>query len=217
MAFNLSLTKKSDAQPAAAPLWHPNFRNFERLPDTKVVRTTFFVNTAAIAVTLGLLLWLGYREFHIMDLSKQIAEAQKQIDDNSRQNKEALRLTKVFADETKKLTEAEAFSRPSILPSEFVLLLGQSLPKEIAVESLEGRLGETALGGQAYMLKGLVAGTPDQASGAASSYVDLLRAHPRLGKVFDPITLTNLNRNSGGSFLSLDITLKIKADAKEKK
>ena len=40
--------------------------------------------------------------------------AQKQIDDNSRQNKEALRLTKVFADETKKLAEAEAFS---VLPT----------------------------------------------------------------------------------------------------
>ena len=49
MAFNLSLTKKSDAQSAVAPVWHPNFRNFERLPDTKVVRTTFFVNTAAQA------------------------------------------------------------------------------------------------------------------------------------------------------------------------
>ena len=46
----LSLTKKSDAVPVAAPLWHTNFRNFDRLPDTKVVRTAFFVNTAAGAV-----------------------------------------------------------------------------------------------------------------------------------------------------------------------
>jgi len=63
----LSLTKKSDAQ-VASPLWHTNFRNFERLPDTKVVRTTFFINTAAVALTLGLLLWLGYREYHLYNL-----------------------------------------------------------------------------------------------------------------------------------------------------
>ena len=56
----LSLTKKSDSEPVAAPLWHTNFRNFEQLPDTKVVRTTFFVNTAAIAIAAGLLLWLGH-------------------------------------------------------------------------------------------------------------------------------------------------------------
>ena len=215
MAFNLSLTKKSDAQPAAAPLWHPNFRNFERLPDTKVVRTAFFVNTAASAATLCLLLWLGYREYHIYSLGEQIADAQGQIDKNMRLNKEALRLTKIFADEEKKLAEAEAFQRAPISPAEFVTLLGQTLPKEIAIESLEARMAETG-GGATFLLRGVVAGTPDQASGAASSYVDMLRAHPRLGKVFDPITLTNINRDPRG-FLTLDISLKIKAEGKEKK
>ena len=75
MAFNLSLSKRSDAQPAVAPVWHPNFRNFERLPDTKVVRTTFFINTAAVAVALSLLLWVGFREMHIRSLHEQAADA----------------------------------------------------------------------------------------------------------------------------------------------
>jgi hypothetical protein len=216
MAFKLSLTKKSDAQPAVAPLWHPNFRNFERLPDTKVVRTTFFVNTAAIAVTLGLLLWLGYREYHIYSLGEQIAEAQKEIDSNSRQNKEALRLSKIFADEEKKLAEADAFRHATITPAEFVTLLGQTLPREISIESVDARLTETG-GGATFQLRGLVAGTPDQAAGAASNYVDMLRAHPRLGAVFDPITLANLNRDARSSFLAFDISLKVKAAAKEKK
>lgn len=215
MALNLSLTKKSDAQPAAAPRWHPNFRNFERLPDTKVVRTTFFVNTAAIAATLCLLLWLGYREYHIYSLGEQIADAQGQIDKNMRLNKEALRLTKIFGDEEKKLAEAEAFQRAAISPVEFITLLGQTLPKEVAIESVDARLAEPN-GVATYLLRGVVAGTPDQASGAASSYVDMLRAHPRLGKVFDPITLTNLNRDPRG-ILTLDISLKIKGEAKEKK
>ena len=55
----LLLSKKSDDQSEEEPLWHPNFRNYERLPDTKVVRTTFFVNTAAIAVTLMLVNVVG--------------------------------------------------------------------------------------------------------------------------------------------------------------
>src|SRR3954466_14331462 len=103
----LSLRKKSDA-PVAAPLWRPNSRNFERLPDTKVVRTTFFVNTAAVAAALGLLLWVGYGEYKLKNLSSQIAEAQGQIDANAKQNAEALRLTKLFTDEDRKIVEAEA-------------------------------------------------------------------------------------------------------------
>ena len=46
----LSLLKKKSEAAAAptVPAWHPNFRNYEKLPDLKVVRTAFFVNGAAI-------------------------------------------------------------------------------------------------------------------------------------------------------------------------
>ena len=89
----LSLTKKSDAQPVAAPLWHTNFRNFDRLPDTKVVRTAFFVNTGAGALAIALLLWLGYREYRIHSIGEQITDAQREIDSNAKKNADALRLT----------------------------------------------------------------------------------------------------------------------------
>jgi hypothetical protein len=217
MAFNLSLPKKSDAQPAVAPLWHPNFRNFERLPDTKVVRTTFFVNTAAIVVALSLLLWFGYREYQIRNLADQIADAQKQIDDNSRQNKEALRLSKIFSDEQAKLAEAELFQRKLLAPSEFVALLGETLPKGISVDSIDGRLTMVGATLPFYQLRGVVVGTPDQATGTASTYEGILRAHPRLGVIFDPITLNNLNRDARSNFLSFDITMKVKPESKEKK
>lgn len=217
MAFNLSLPKKSDAQPAVAPLWHPNFRNFERLPDTKVVRTTFFVNTAAIALTLSLLLWFGYNEYHIKSLADQIADAQKQVDDNSRQNKEALRLSKIFAEEQKKLAEVADFQHALLSPSEFIALLGENQPKEISIETIEGRLVGTPGNPPVFQLRGLVAGTPDQASGTASRYVDMLKAQPKLGAIFDPITLNNLNRDARANFLAFDITLKMKVETKEKK
>ena len=42
------LKKKSDAAAPAVPAWHPNFRDYEKLPDVKVVRTAFFINAAAI-------------------------------------------------------------------------------------------------------------------------------------------------------------------------
>ena len=210
----LSPTKKSDA-PVAAPLWHPNLRNFERLLDTKVVRTTFFVNVGAGAAALALLLWLGYGEYRLNNLNVQIKEAQAQIDANTKQNAEALRLTGVFNEEEKKITEAENFIKVPILPSEFILLIGQTLPKEIIIDLADVRVPADPKAQQVYTLRGMVAGTRDQAAGSASSYVDLLKAHPRLGAIFDPITLEKLTPDAGTGFMAFEISLKVKQEAKK--
>ncbi len=208
----LSLTKKSDAQPVAAPLWHTNFRNFDRLPDTKVVRTTFFINTAAIAVTIGMLLLLGHREYTNYNIGEQKAEAQRQIDSNKKQDADALRLSKLFLDEEKKLNEILAFVKVPVTPAEFIDLIGQSLPKDISIDNAEGRITDPK--NSVFQIRGRVAGSPDQASGIASSYVDTLRAHAKLGRIFDPITLNRLDRDPAGGFMSFDISLTVKLEKK---
>lgn len=207
----LSLSKKSDAQPVAAPLWHTNFRNFERLPDTKVVRTTFFINTAAIAIAAGMLLWVGSRELTNRSVREQVAEAQRQIDTNKAQNAEAIRLSKVFAEEQKKLDEAAGFMKTPISALEFIDLVGQTMPKEFIIDYLETRMGDPK--NTIFLLRGRVAGSPDTASGLASSYVDMLRANPRLGAVFDPITLNRIDRTNG-NYMTFDISLNLKPEKK---
>jgi len=209
----LSLTKKSDG-PVAAPLWHPNFRNFERLPDTKVVRTTFFVNTAAGAIAIALLLWVGYGEYKLKNLGTQIAAAQAQIDTNAKQNAEALRLSQVFSEEDRKISEAEAFVKMPITPSEFIVLIGQTLPKEISIDYADMRLPADPKG-QQFVIRGVVAGTRDQAAGSASAYVELLKSHPRLGVIFDPITLDKLTPDGGTGFMAFEISLKVKNEGKK--
>ncbi len=208
----LSLTKKSDAQPVAVPRWHTNFRDFERLPDTKVVRTTFFINTAAIAIAIGMLFWFGSREYANRNIREQVAEAQRQIDANKKQNAEAIRQSKVFADEQKKLDDAVAFVKSPILFSEFVSTLGQTLPKEVIIDFVEMRMADPK--NSAFQIRGRVAGSPDQASGIASNYVDMLRANPVLAATFDPITLNHIDRNADGTYLLFDITLTIKTGKK---
>jgi len=209
----LSFTKKSDDEPTGEPRWHVNFRNPEGLPDTKVVRTTFFVNTAAIALTLALLLWAGYREYHIRSLDDQIAAAEQQIQANGKQNKEALRLSQLFSTEEKKLAEAEAFLKARILPSEFIGLIGQTLPKEVSVSSVEARLTDPK--SELFIIRGLVAGSRDQASGSASSYVDTLRGNRDLAAIFDPITLERLNPDGATGLLSFEISMRVKPEGKK--
>lgn len=221
MAFQLPLTRKSNAQPAAAPVWHPNFRNFERLPDTKVVRTAFFISMGAIAVTAGLLLWAGTREYHLHVLSQQIAEAQARIDSKTKQNNEALRLSKVFADEEKKLSEAANFTGTPIRLTELLIQLGQTLPKEISLEIADYRLTPSADSTKPsselmVTLRGSARGTADEASGAASSYIELLRTHPSFAAAFDTVELTNINRDARTGFLIFEVILRVKPDGKGK-
>jgi len=199
----LSLTKKSDAQPATAPLWHPNFRNFERLPDTKVVRTTFFINTAAIAVALGLLIWVGNREYTLYSLKEQISQAKQQIATNERQSKEAIRLTGLFAQEQKKLSELESFVASPIRLLDFIGALGKSLSPEIAIDSVDARIADTA--NLLFTVRGKVVGAPDKATGTASNYVDGLRKDTLLGTIFDPITLTSINRDPQSGLMIFEI------------
>lgn len=209
----LSLSKKSDDRAGVEPLWHPDFRNFERLPDTKVVRTTFFINAAAIATTLALLMWLGYREFHIRTLEQQIAEAEHTIDTNAKQNKEALRLSQIFTDEEKKLDAAASFVSTPLSITEFIQVLGNSLPPEILIESVDARLSSPR--DRFYVLRGLVAGTRDKASGSASAYVDTLRANPQLKIVFASITPDRIAPDGTTGLLSFEISLKEKPEGKK--
>lgn len=213
----LSLKRKSDAQPVAAPRWHTNFRNFERLPDTKVVRTAFFINTAAIAAAAGMLLWVGFREYQNYSIREQIRQTEATIESNRKQNAEATRLSRVFAEQIKRMDEAAAFTRIPISPIEYADLIGQTLPKEVQIDYLETRtLNENPKTPTIYSLRGRVAGSPERASGVVNQYVETLRAQPRLGEIFESVVLNKINRDSSGTFLFFEITLTVKPTAESK-
>ena len=77
------LQKKSEqSQAGLVPAWHPNFRNHERLPDTKVVRTFFFVNVTAITMVLSLVLLFVFQQLRINNLGRQVADWQANIATN---------------------------------------------------------------------------------------------------------------------------------------
>src|SRR6185503_13815987 len=123
--------KKPEADAVSAmPPWHPNMRNLARLPDTKVVRTTFFVNGAFIFLAIGFLLWFAYQEYEIHNLDRQIAAWAAQIDRDKKDSDKFIALYKKFQDEQARISEVSAFvnSRPSV--SVLLMRLGQTLPKD---------------------------------------------------------------------------------------
>lgn len=198
------LKKKGEAAAApTTPSWHPNFRNVERLPDTKPVRTAFFINGVAVLIAVIVALWFGYQEYQIHDLKRQVQERQVQIDRDKRSSDQAIALFKKYQAEAARFNEIDAFTkaRPSLSP--LLLRLGQTLPHNIAVDLFDF----TTVG---LRLLVTVRGAPDLASGYASTYLDQLRADPVLKETFDEVTLVNLNRDRQTGRLSAEYYLKLK-------
>lgn len=207
--------KKRDAAPATAPAWHPNFRNFERLPDTKVVRTTFFINVGSGVLALVLTGIVGWREYQALNLRDQHDAAVARIEQNRAQNAESLRLNKVFADEEKKFAEAADFIRTPLTTTEMIRHFGESLPRDIQLEYLDLRPLDAA--NPQCAIRGIVSGTKDQASGAASAYVEALRTHPRFAEVFSSVELRSINPDPRGGALIFEIVMKFKTETRGRK
>jgi hypothetical protein len=201
----LKLKKSERASVPLVPPWHPNFRNFERLPDVKVVRTSFFVNTIAIVITLGLLSYLVMQEYRAHEIRGQIDDLQHQINANQKASEEAVQLYQKFQSEEKKAAEVEAFVKADFVFSDFILELGQTLPKNITLNYIDIRESGVTL-------RGIVSGTSDEAFGAASAYIDQLRANPRIGPRFESIEFpqNGLNRGNTAGAVSFELFMKAK-------
>jgi len=211
--MSLLKPKKSErgAGSSLVPPWHPNFRNFERLPDVKVVRTSFFINAVAIVITLGLLTYQTLQEYKIHEIHGQIAELQHQIDSNQKASDQSVQLYRKFQDEQSKAEEVEAFIKTDFILSNFILEVARTLPKNITLSFID-------ITQNGVTLRGTIQGTPDEASGEASAYIDQLRSDTHIGPRFENISLTGLNRGNGqgphGTELSFELFLKAKKISK---
>lgn len=204
-----SLKNPSDKQSAVmVPAWHPNFRNLERLPDTKVVRTSFFINGLAIFIASTLIIYTGYREYGLQALRSDTESALSAIQTNRPASDQVVALYKKFKEEEAKVTELRDFlSTQRFVISDFLLQLGGSLPPAISLYSIDCR-------STAVTLRGGIDGAPDEASGRAVAYVDALRKNEAMTKLFENVSLTNIVRDPSTGRIQFVIDLKLKAPSK---
>ena len=207
----LSLLKKKPEAAAVSemPPWHPDLRNAARLPDTKVVRTAFFINGAFVFLALGLLLWFSYQEYELHNLRRQITYWDGQISRDKKESDQLIALYAKFQAEQARVNEVDAFlkSRPAV--SQLLMHLGETLPKDIALDAYEQLA-------QGVTLRGTVRGTPEQAAAYASAYLDQLRADSVLAENFEGFAFSGpgVSRNPQTRRLSLQLFLKFKTPAK---
>lgn len=206
------LKRKSDT-PAGpvVPAWHPNFRDYDKLPDVKVVRTAFFVNGVAIVVFLALAIYFGMHEWQLRVINSQVAMQQQQIERDQRPSEQAVVLYKKFQAEEAKVKQVDQFvaARPALLP--ILVHLAQTLPDNIAIDAFEFRP-------DGLTLRMTVRGTPEVAAGYATSYLQQLRSDKDL-TAFDrtKFEFTNQARNPSTGRLAVEFYLTLAPQYVEKK
>ena len=209
------LKKKSEASTAPlVPAWHPNFRNYEKLPDIKVVRTAFFINVGAITITLALLTYFGFQEWNLHTLQGQVADWQRQIAQDKGGSDKAIALFKKFEAQQAKFQEVDAFIKSKPLVSELLMRLGQTLPNNIAIDSFD--LRDTGLA-----LRLTVRGTPEAATRYATAYLDQLRTDKQFAR-FDQVSpdgfkIANVQRNTSTNRLNVEFFLSVAKPGKDAK
>lgn len=196
--------KNSEKAKALLPAWHTNFRNYSVLPDTKVVRTSFFVNALLVFVALGLMMAFGYQEYRLSNLREQVAVWQRQNERSRGASTKAVVMYKTFQAEEKKITELDAFLQGQKLAlSDFIIRLSQTKPAGIVFVTIEYKEAGA-------VIKGYAQGASGQATGAASIYEKQLRDDPELKGIFLSISMTNVTRDAQAGRLYFEIILNFK-------
>jgi Tfp pilus assembly protein PilN len=194
----LTLKKKSDSSVSEVPPWHPDIRIVSSLPDTKVVRTAFFVNGGFALVAAVLLIWFAVDEWKLHEVNKEIDDWQHQIDQNQKQSAEAVHTYKDFKLEQAKTDEVADFMASRPVLSNIILRLGAITPKKIALDSLDFR--ETGLS-----IRATVKGAPDRSSGDVTAYEKQLKADKVLSPLFASVDAQNVTKNTQTGRLMFEI------------
>lgn len=201
------LKKKSNAASAPlVPAWHPTFRNFEKLPDIKVVRTAFFVNVAAIVVAVVALVYFGMQEWQLRGLNAQIADWENQIKEKQPGSNRAVATYKKFQAEEAKINEVDVFGKSKPPVSDLIIHLGQTVPPNIAFDGVD--LRESGL-----FLRLTVRGTSDAALGYATAYLEQLKADKKL-TLFDEFAITTSTRNASTGRVTVEMYLHLRGAKK---
>lgn len=198
----LSLRNKTAAKLSGAPelAWHLDFRQMDRLPDTKTVRTKFFVNVVAIAITSALLLYVGYGEWRMASLRSDLVSIEAQIGQIKPASEAAVKTYKLFQVEEKRFSDAYALLDGGFDYLAFMVNLGSILPPGIVISRIDYR-GPGSGMTMAATLKGLDADASDR----VAEFVAKLQQNAYNKNIFNSISLTNLVRNVSDGALVFEL------------
>jgi hypothetical protein len=188
----------------SAVAWHPNFRVVETLPDTKVIRTSFLVNSVAVVVLMAAIAVFTQRELALADVRTESDDWQRTIDQNKPKLVRDLQLQKEFSEEEKRVREVTKFLGGNFKITEILVRLGSTLPRMIVIDSIDFHA-------ENLTLRGTLVGSSDRTTGLANSYIEQLIRDPVIGAKFEGIRLSDIRRDQQTNRLVFEIQMNLKS------
>ena len=194
-------------------LWHPNFRVVATLPDTKVIRTSFLVNTVAVALVVATAAMLVQREQETAEVRAQAASWTARIQAGKPAYDKAVKLQKDFSEAEKRVNEIDVFVSADHVASLFLQRVAETLPRFCTIDAVE-------MYGEGVRLKGSIIGTPVKVPEIATAYVKQLETDPFFLSQMQSVKLDSLDPVADAERMLFVIEMKRKTrteiDAKPK-
>lgn len=111
------------------PYWRPDFKIHSTLPDIKVVRTDFIINSIAVALVLIAVFTLLQREYRAYSLRSSIAGMEQRIRVSGADDDLNLKESERFRESAKSVEELQRFFRAPFATHEFLAELASVKPE----------------------------------------------------------------------------------------
>lgn len=197
------LKRKTESAASQVPAWHPNFRNFEKLPDIKVVRTAFFINGIAALIAVVLLVVTGMREYELFTVNSQIAAKEEFIARDKGDSDQAIALYRQFQETEKRVQAVDQFLEAHPMWSSLLLRFAETRPQSITITQIEFRDDEITL-------RASVQGDAESGPAEYLAYVDLLNNGPVFSNYFESAQLTLANRDVASGAHRVEVAIQLK-------
>src|SRR6476619_2950288 len=117
--------------------WHVDCRIETDLPEDNIIGAYFLINTALSGLAFGTVLVLAWMTYHTVQLRTQIKAWDQRIAESRTEVKEIQKMQREYVAEAAKIDRAYEAVRPTLFVTEFLEVLGSTLPPQVTVDMVE--------------------------------------------------------------------------------
>jgi hypothetical protein len=183
------------------PNWHLDFRDATSLPEDRVVRVRFLVNTCAAALMFFLLMLVGWQLFIRSNIVAQLRFWDEKLAAHRHEYEQLQGELRDYMADAGKVKDAYDIVYSPFVPSAFVLNIGRTLPDRMTVDMIGYAEGVVTI-------RGSLAEPPERASRVLGRYIETLRADPKIGPLFSDIAAPSLDRAKQENLFTFEIVLR---------
>jgi hypothetical protein len=182
--------------------WHVDCRLETELPEDSIVSPHFFSHVLFGSVTLAMLLFTGWMGYRASNIRKQILDWDKTIQTNAVETREIQRMQREYVAEASRIDQAYGTIRPMLLISDFLAMLGRTLPSQVIIEYIEWT-------DNGIVVRGKLHESRQRTNRILGEYVAQLRKDEKLTGIFREIRVADQMSKNGDDLVNFELVFRL--------